>query len=286
MASDAVEAARADKAARDARANATVALRGTVASSILNRANIKESRESQIVQGQVSPSTNSNSREGRTGRVIPYTPPVINPGTVTPGPPGGGPTGGGPTGGGPTGGGTTIETQPPPPAPKPPTASELGVVKTPGRDVTKISDLVQQIPSDTIKRIAFEQLSAIELSQVLTSNTVDGINQKYSIISNLSDIRKIFNASKQLSIMNKLSPMTGVFTIDIDSKIPSRSYILNNNLNATYSYIDENGDEITVEKGYIYVDTNGDIVIEFENIKSDEIAQVQINADGTIYEVT
>lgn len=184
------------------------------------------------------------------------------------------------------GGSTVIETQPPPPAPKPPTAGELGVVKTPGRDVTKISDLVQQIPSDTIKRIAFEQLSAIELSQVLTSNTVDGINQKYSIISNLSDIRKIFNASKQLSIMNKLSPMTGVFTIDIDSKIPSRSYILNNNLNATYSYIDENGDEITVEKGYIYVDTNGDIVIEFENIKSDEIAQVQINADGTIYEVT
>lgn len=187
----------------------------------------------------------------------------------------------------PSGGGNpVVETQQPPPTPKPPTAGELGVVKTPGRDVTRISDLVQQIPSDTIKRIAFEQLSAIELSQVLTSNTVDGIDQKYSIISNLSDIRKIFNASKQLSIMNKLSPMTGVFTIDIDSKIPSRSYILNNNLNATYSYIDENGDEITVEKGYIYVDTNGDIVIEFENIKSDEIAQVQINADGTIYEVT
>lgn len=185
-----------------------------------------------------------------------------------------------------SGGNPVVETQQPPPTPKPPTAGELGVVKTPGRDVTKISDLVQQIPSDTIKRIAFEQLSAIELSQVLTSNTVDGIDQKYSIISNLSDIRKIFNASKQLSIMNKLSPMTGVFTIDIDSKIPSRSYILNNNLNATYSYIDENGDEITVEKGYIYVDTNGDIVIEFENIKSDEIAQVQINADGTIYEVT
>jgi hypothetical protein len=257
------------------------AIRNTAASTILNRANVREGR---TPISNPSTATNANAREGRTssggiGSVTVYEPPPTKLPTnnnnfdTLPGP----------------GNDPYVPPVYPvvaPPPPQPPTAKDLGVVKTPGRDVTKISDLVQQIPSDTIKRIAFEQLSAIELSQVLTSNTVDGVNQKYSIISNLSDIRKIFNASKQLSIMNKLSPMTGVFTIDIESKIPSRSYILNNNLNTTYSYIDENGDEITVEKGYIYVDTNGDIVIEFENIKSDEIAQIQINADGTIYEVT
>jgi len=185
-----------------------------------------------------------------------------------------------------TGGGTNIETQPPPPAPKPPTAGELGVVKTPGRDVTRISDLVQQTPADTIKRIAFEQLSAIELSQIVTSNTVDGINQRYSIVSNLSDIKTRFDASKQLSVMNKATPMTGVYNIDIDSKIPGESYLLANNLYAEMSYKDVDGTTVTtVEKGNIYIDTNGDLVIEFDNMRDDEIIQIQINADGTIYEV-
>ena len=174
---------------------------------------------------------------------------------------------------------------PPPPPPVPPTAKDLGVVKTPGRDVTRISDLVQQTPADTIKRLAFEQLSAIELSQFVTSNTVDGINQRYSIISNLSDIRRRFDASKQLSIMNKLSPMTGVFTIDIESKIPDRKYILDNNLDVNNYYVDTNSASVAVEKGHIYIESNGDLVIEFDNIKKDEIAQVQINSDGTIYEV-
>lgn len=281
MASDAVEAAKADKAARDARANAAIALRGTVASSILNRANIKESRESQIVQGQVGPGTNSNSREGRSGIVRPYVPPVINTGTTTPGPKD-----------------DTIPTpdpdpyipqmdpMPQPEPAKPPGAKDLGVVKNPSRDVTDIASLVPQADESTVARLLFEQFSAVELAQILTPRTIDGIEQQYSVISNLSDIRRRYNSTKQLTVMDKLAPISGVFGIDLNSKIPGDDYILRNNLDATYSYIDENNQQVTVEKGYIYIDTNGDLVIEFDNMTDDELVQVQIDTNGTIYEVT
>lgn len=210
---------------------------------------------------------------------------IIN--SAPPSPPVTLPTGSGSNGGNNGGNGGPPPPQPPPPPPPPPTAKDLGVVKTPGRDVTRISDLVQQTPADTIKRLAFEQLSAIELSQVVTSNTVDGVNQKYSIISNLSEIKTRFDTSKQLSIMNKSTPMTSVYTIDIDSKIPGEAYFIRNNLFTTNSYIDVDGTTVVeIEKRNIYIDTNGDLVIEFDNTIDDEIAQVQINSDGTIYEVT
>lgn len=169
--------------------------------------------------------------------------------------------------------------------PKASSAKDLGVVKNPARDVTDISSLVPQESAETITRLLFEQFSAIELAQILTSNTVDGIDQQYSIISNLSDIRRRYNSTKQLTVMDKLSPMDGVFAIDINSKIPGDEYIERNNLNQTYQYIDENGDLKTVEKGYIYIDTNGDLIIEFDNMLDDEFIQVQIDQNGTIYKV-
>jgi len=175
---------------------------------------------------------------------------------------------------------------PPPPSP-PPTlaAKDLGVVKNPSRDVTNLASLVPQESAETITRLLFEQFSAVELSQILTSNTVDGVDQQYSIISNLSDIRRRYNSTKQLTIMDKFSPMDGVFAIDINSKIPGDDYIERNNLNTTYSYLDENNELKVVKKGTIYIESNGDLVIEFDNMLDDEFVQVQIDQNGTIYEV-
>lgn len=254
---------------------ASRAIAGTAAANILARPNVRESR----TPIPVTPATNANARESRTssGGISSITTTPVR--TVVT-------SSSGSSGSNIGGGGGSLPVQTPPPSPKPPTAGELGVVKTPGRDVTRISDLVQQTPADTIKRLAFEQLSAIELSQILTSSTVDGIDQKYSIISNLSDIRKRYDASTNLSIMNKNTPMTGVYNIDIDSKIPGFTYILQNNLFSSNYYVDIDNSLNSVEKGYIYIDTNGDLIIEVDNMKSDEILQVQIVTDGTIYEVT
>lgn len=260
----------------------------TAAQTILNRPNVREDRTvstNRPPSAIYTPPQNANQREGRTavGGVgsVAAPPPPRAVGTARTN----------------TDQNTTPRDEgnpyippmpppPPPPPPVPPSAKDLGVVKNPSRDVTDIASLVPQADASTVSRLLFEQFSAVELSQVLTPRTIDGIDQQYSIISNLSDIRRRYNSTKELTIMDKLAPISGVFGIDLNSKIPGESYIINNNLNTTYSYLDENNQKIDVEKGYIYIDTNGDLIIEFDNMADDELIQVQIDSNGTIYEVT
>ena len=159
------------------------------------------------------------------------------------------------------------------------------IVKPPTRNVTDISSLVPQFNAEQIKRILFENLSAIELSRIERHDTIEGIDQRYSIISNLSEIRKKYQQTKQLTIMDKFKPLTSVFTINIQDKIPKEDYLILENLNATYKYLDENNQLIDREKGYYYVDTNGDLVIELINIEKSEQIEIQIDTNGTIYKV-
>jgi chemotaxis protein histidine kinase CheA len=164
-------------------------------------------------------------------------------------------------------------------------SSDFGVVKNPTRDVLNIGSLNPSANAARLQTILWENMSAIELSAVLRHDTVDGIRQRYEIISNLSELRKRYDATKELSVLDKSSLPYSEFTIDLSSKIPDSAYISNNGLDSTYQYVDTDGVSIVeVEKGYIYVANNGDIVIELNNLLS-EIAQVQIDSDGTMYEV-
>jgi hypothetical protein len=173
------------------------------------------------------------------------------------------------------------------PTPTPPatTVVETPVVRVPTRNVTDISSLVPQFNAEEIQRLLFENLSAIELSKIERHDTIEGIDQKYSIISNLSEIRKKYDMRKQLTIMDKFKPLTSIFTINIQDKIPQEDYIILESLNSTYKYLDENNKIVTREKGYYYIDTNGDLVIELINLERNQQVEVQIDTNGTIYKV-
>jgi hypothetical protein len=158
-------------------------------------------------------------------------------------------------------------------------------VKTPTRNVTDISSLVPQFNAEHITRIVFENLSAIELSMIERTDTIEGINQKYSIISNLSEIRKKYDATRQLTTMDKASPLTSVFSIDLRTKIPQEDYLNLQGLNSVYQYLDENNNLVDREKGNVYIDSNGDLVIELVNIESDQQVEIEIDTNGTIYKV-
>ena len=174
------------------------------------------------------------------------------------------------------------------PTPTPETSvvtPEIVVVRTPTRNVTDISSLVPQFNAEQIQKLLFENLSAIELSKVERHDTIEGIDQKYSIISNLSEVRKKYEIIKQLTIMDKFKPLTSIYTINIQDKIPQEDYIILESLNTTYQYLDENNQIVSREKGHYYIDSNGDLVIELINLEKNQQVEVQIDTNGTIYRV-
>ena len=172
--------------------------------------------------------------------------------------------------------------------PSPTTTSSTSgqnAVKTPTRNITDIASLVPQYDAEYIQQVLFENLSAIELSRVERHDTIEGINQRYSIISNLSEIRKKYEATKQLTIMDKFQPLTGIYTINIQDKIPQEDYIILQDLNAEYQYLDENNLVVSREKGYYYFDSNGDLVIDLINLEKNQQVEILIDTNGTIYRV-
>ena len=164
-------------------------------------------------------------------------------------------------------------------------SEESSPVRIAKRNVTDISSLVPELSPEHIQKILFENVSAIELSIVERHDTIEGINQKYSIISNLSEIRKKYNAEKQLSNMDKLKPLTSIYAINIEDKIPKEDYIKLEGLELEYKYLDENNQIVDRQKGYYYIDTNGDLVIELINLERSQEVEVYIDTNGTIYKV-
>jgi len=158
-------------------------------------------------------------------------------------------------------------------------------VRIAARNVFDISSLVPQLNPEQIQELLFENISAIELSIAERHDTIEGINQRYSIISNLSEVRKKYDISKQLSIMDKFKPLTSIYTINIEDKIPQEDYIRLQKLDSTYQYLDENNKITTRQKGYYYIDTNGDLVIELINLEKNQQVEVLIDTNGTIYKI-
>lgn len=217
------------------------------------------------------------------GRNSPVSPSFPNPGPTTPTPIRNNP---GPSAGSSSPANNNVDTTPamqPSPAPIPVVAP--APVRIANRNVTDISSLVPQFNAEQIQKLLFENISAIELSIIERHDTIEGINQRYSIISNLSEIRKKYDAGKQLSAMEKFNPLTSIYAINLEDKIPQEDYIILENLDSTYQYLDENDQLVTRERGYSYIDTNGDLVIDLINLEKNQQVEVQIDRNGTIYKV-
>ena len=166
----------------------------------------------------------------------------------------------------------TGETPPPPPPPPPgPPPYDDNIpytpppVMVPERDVVNLA--VEQLDSKTIENLLFENIGANELTKFVRHDTVQGNNPLYNIISNLSDIRRKFDPVDLISVQVPDSPFQGN-SIDLNKKIPTEEYLQALGLT-----------------DYVYIDSNGDLIIEVVNMRDKEIVEVQIDSNGTIYEV-
>jgi hypothetical protein len=148
-------------------------------------------------------------------------------------------------------------------SPEPPTPAP---VKMPSRDVVSLVD--PGIDSATIQNLLFENIGATELVKFTRHDTVDGINPYYDIISNLSDIKRRYDPASLISLQKPESSFFDIFTIKLDQKIPDQEYLDENNLS-----------------DYVYIDESGNLVVELTNLASDEIIEVEIDSNGTIYDI-
>jgi len=156
------------------------------------------------------------------------------------------------------GGGSEPIFELPPPPPQ--------MVRVPERDVVSLAQ--ETVSAETITNLLFENIGANELTKFVRHDTVEGINPYYDIISNLSDIKRKFDPSNLISLQKTNSSFFDIFPINLQDKIPSDSYLSENNLT-----------------DYVYIDTNGDFVIEVVNLKDSEIVEIEIDTSGTIFEV-
>jgi hypothetical protein len=116
--------------------------------------------------------------------------------------------------------------------------------------------------------LVFEKLGAVELTKFTRHDTVDGINPFYNIISNLSAIKKEYDASNLISFQKSNDSLYNAFSIKLENKIPGDEYLEDRGLDS-----------------YIYIDDNGGLIIELINLTSDELIEVEIDTNGTIIEV-
>jgi hypothetical protein len=144
--------------------------------------------------------------------------------------------------------------------------SAPSVVMIPERDVVNLA--TEDIDAATITNLLFENIGANELVKFVRNDTIEGLNPYYNIISNLSDIRRRFNPSDLISEQITDIDSEG-YSINIDNKIPDQEYLDDQGI-TDYVYIDE---------------ATGDLVIHVVNMKESETVEVQIDTNGTIYEV-
>jgi len=148
------------------------------------------------------------------------------------------------------------------------------VVKTPTRDIVNFTD-DSNIGVELITNLLFENLGANELVKFERHDTIEGTNANYDIISNLSAIQKEFDPSKLISRQKPDRSYFDIFNIKLEDKIPSDKYLKNN------PKIDGTGQTNITD--YVYIDSVGNLVVELVNMNSDELVEVEIESNGTIY---
>lgn len=135
--------------------------------------------------------------------------------------------------------------------------------KVPGRDVIQFNE--NEVSIEGITNLLFEDIGAIELINMVRRDTVDGQNPYYSIISNLSSIKREFDPTQIISRQKPNQSFFDIFAINLDEKIPDSLYLEQNNID-----------------NFFYIDDNGDFIIELDNLNEDEIIELEISQSGTI----
>lgn len=162
------------------------------------------------------------------------------------------PSGGGPA---PSGGGGA----PPPPPPKPPDPwirtsnyAEPTGVKQADPDIVLFN--TETISPELLIQLEYENISGSEMINISRSDIIDGREVVYSPIKNLGEIRRKFNPNNIIAMPSTSASLFSKYPIDLIIRQPYKPYF----------------------------NDDGDLVIEIEDVRQDEVIEVEIDSSGTI----
>ena len=133
----------------------------------------------------------------------------------------------------------------------------------PAKDVVNFQ--TQPASIEAMEQILFEQIGGYELINLVRRDTVEGQNPFYTLISNLSSVRRDLDPSQIISLQKANQTGFERYEISLEQRIPGEKYLTNNNIS-----------------NFFYIASNGDLVIELDNVKDDEEIEVQMASSGKI----
>jgi hypothetical protein len=112
--------------------------------------------------------------------------------------------------------------------------------------------------------LIFEDIGGHELINIARNDIVNGQPVSYTPIKNLGLIQQMYNPNNILRLQATSEKYFNNFSIKFEEKVP----LVGNGPNGSNVYIDQ---------------ATGDLIIEGININKDELFEVEISLNGTIY---
>ena len=165
-----------------------------------------------------------------------------------------------------SGGGGGYSPPPPPPKPINPWITASNYVEPTGVKQADPDIIItageEPLSPELLLELQYEDLAGVELINISRSDTIDGQNVIYSPVKNLASLRRKYNPNNIIALPAVSSSLFSKYAIDLILRI---------------------GEDPATGLPYEpYFDQNGDLVIEIEDVREDEIVEIEVDSSGTI----
>jgi len=154
-------------------------------------------------------------------------------------------------------GGSSAPPPPPPPKPANPWITSSNFVSPSGikqADPDIVITRPEPVGPEAVLELNYEDISGMELINISRSDLVDGKKVIYSPIKNLSKLRNKYNPNNLINVSSTSSNYFATFGIDLIGRGMSTPYF----------------------------DDSGDLVIEIDDIRDNELIEIDVDTSGTI----
>lgn len=144
----------------------------------------------------------------------------------------------------------------------------MAAIKLPSRDIVNIEP---QLPTiSEYEKYLFQDIGGTELINLVRHDTVQGIDVRYTVISDLTKVNIDFDPSLLLINQAKYQSIFNQYGINLTSKIPDENF---------YEENDQKPESNLLTNSYFDGES---LIIEFEGVSATEVVEIEVETDGRI----